>query len=60
MNEDELNVIRVILIRSELILIVEVKLVVYRIYKNFINKKRVFLYYVLENNDELVKFIVYE
>lgn len=60
MNEDELNVIRVILIRSEFILFVEVKLVVYRIYKNFINIKRVFLYYVLENNDELVKFSVYE
>lgn len=60
LNEDELNVTRVILIRSESIPIVEAKLVVYRTYKNFINKKRVFLHYALENNDELAKFIAYE
>lgn len=60
MNEDELNVTRVILIRSESIPFVEAKLVVYRTYKNFINTKRVFLHHALENNDELAKFSAYE
>lgn len=60
MNENELHRTKVILIRSESIPIVEAKRVVYRTYKNFIDKKKVFLHHVLENTDELAKFSAYE
>lgn len=58
MIEDDLT--RVILIKSESIPIVDAKLIVYRTYKHFINKRKVFLRHVLEDIDEIAKLSAYE
>lgn len=49
------NLFKVIFIRSKFILIVEVKLIVYKKYKNVIKKRKIFLQYVDDEFDEIVK-----
>lgn len=54
------NSLRVILIRSKCIPVVEAKLEVYRRYRNFISKGKIFLQHEYEDFDELAKFSAYE
>lgn len=49
------NLFKVIFIRSKFILVVEVKLIVYKKYKNVIKKRKIFLQYVDDEFDEIVK-----
>lgn len=49
------NLFKVIFIRSKFILIVEVKLIVYKKYKNVIKKRKIYLQYVDDEFDEIVK-----
>lgn len=53
------NFIKVILIMSKFLLIVKVKLIVYKKYKYVINEKKIFLKYEYEEFDDVVKLIVY-
>lgn len=58
LNED--NIVKVILIKSESLSIIEAKLIVYRKFKHFINNRKVLLQHVLEDFDEVAKMSTYE
>lgn len=52
------NCIRVILICSGFILVVLLKLIVYKIFRCVINENEIYLYYEYEDFDDIVKLIV--
>lgn len=58
LNED--NIVKVIIIKSESLSIIEAKLIVYRKFKHFINNRKVLLQHVLEDFDEVAKKSTYE
>lgn len=53
------NIVRVILIKSDFIGVIDVKLEVYRNYRFFIDLGMIVLYYVYDEYDEIVKLSVY-
>lgn len=56
---DEGDCVKVILISSDFILVVLVKLIVYKNFKCVINEKEIYLQYEYEDFDNVVKLIVY-
>lgn len=53
------NIVRVILIKSDFIGVIDVKLEVYRNYRFFIDLGMIVLYYIYDEYDEIVKLSVY-
>lgn len=54
----ENNYIRIVLIMSKYILVVQVKLIVLKKYECVIKEKNIFLQYVFDEFDEVVKLVV--
>lgn len=57
-NWEENNYIRIILIMSKYLLVVQVKLIVFKKYEYVIKEKNIFLQYVFDEFDEVVKLVV--
>lgn len=50
---------RVIWINSRLVNVIDVKLVVYIRYEYYLKEEMIYLYYVFENDENIVKMFVY-
>lgn len=58
MNEDYLT--RIILIKSKFLPVVDAKLIVYKTYKQVIDKRKIILQHEYEDFDDVAKFIAYQ
>lgn len=53
------KLVRVIWIYSKLVNVVDVKLIVFMNYEFFFKKDKIYIYYIFEDFDNVIKFLVY-